>query len=437
VTEARGGMTVQRESRRVSRWLLAILFATVFEGAFRKWILPDYLHPLAYATKDVLVILFVLHFAIPRQQRALLQYRRTVGAIAVLLLPGLAIGIIKSPISAILVFKNAVLWPLFAISMAAWVDCVVLNKMTRAVAIICIMMAVLAAVQFASPSNSLINRYAWDEAGLKTIHSGFIGLPNVRATGTFSYISGLATFGAMAFCWLVWQISLARRRRPLWTVGSVAALLCILTSGSRGPLIIAVLGLLAAILVTARRRVRITALVIMFLIGVVATFSAAITQAYLSRIESAGDNPLERILGSGVAFLAPLAEHPIGVGLGQETPAEAFRRVKAGEITSASFIEDGRTRVAIEGGVPALAAHALTVVLLFHMIARAWRTKEPGNRIGTAVFAPALIYLLSNSLWFDHNGSAMWWIAIGSWLGLTVGARYILVRTLVRGPQAA
>ena len=41
-------------------WLVAVLlFAIVFEGAFRKWLLPADLHPFAYAAKDIIALAFI------------------------------------------------------------------------------------------------------------------------------------------------------------------------------------------------------------------------------------------------------------------------------------------------------------------------------------------------------------------------------------------
>ncbi len=51
-------------------WLLLLLAAVVFEGALRKWVLPEVWQAVAYGAKDVLAALFIIQHPLPRVQAA-------------------------------------------------------------------------------------------------------------------------------------------------------------------------------------------------------------------------------------------------------------------------------------------------------------------------------------------------------------------------------
>src|SRR5437763_596461 len=52
-----------QQGREVTRWLVAILLAITLEGGLRKWLLPSWLHPVAYASEDILAVAFVIHYS--------------------------------------------------------------------------------------------------------------------------------------------------------------------------------------------------------------------------------------------------------------------------------------------------------------------------------------------------------------------------------------
>jgi len=102
----------------LSGWFIAVLLATVLEGGLRKWLLPAPLHSLAYISKDVLALAFIVHAGFRQDFKNAAVLRDRVILITALLLPALTLGLTWSVSGAVIVFKNAVLWPLFAIYMA-------------------------------------------------------------------------------------------------------------------------------------------------------------------------------------------------------------------------------------------------------------------------------------------------------------------------------
>src|SRR5690348_2897213 len=150
-----------RRTRQASGWFIAILLAIVLEGGLRKWLLPPGLQPLAYAFKDILALAFIFRFGLPRHFKILRRLRDWVLIIACLLLPCFLLGLTWSILAAVMNFKNAVLWPMFAIYMSAWLDWKSLRTLTWALCLISIGMAALGFVQFHTPVSAPINKYAW------------------------------------------------------------------------------------------------------------------------------------------------------------------------------------------------------------------------------------------------------------------------------------
>jgi hypothetical protein len=404
---------------------MVILLATVFEGALRKWILPASLHGMAYLAKDVIACAFILRFGIQNRFYWLKRFRRQVLLIAALILPSFLIGAGLSYEPAIITYKNAVLWPLFALHLACWLDGRSIRRLTSLFCILCIGLAILGTIQFESPKNAAINEYAWNVMGARQEISVFGSSPQPRATGTFSYISGLSTFGAVSFAWIMWRFLTTRNNRHLCAAGAAGSLICIFTSGSRAAFVIAVLGLVTAIVVSSniKHKGRAIGLILLLSIAFGTVVDKRIVDAYLGRATKAGDSSWTRVIGEGTYFIDLLVQDPIGVGLGQKTPVEVFRGSRRRRASVITFVEDSRSHLVTEGGLLALVGQALTLFLFLRIFFLSWRSKLEQSRIAGGVLAPPLIYLFSNSLWFDHVGAALWWFAIGAWLAVTIRRR--------------
>jgi hypothetical protein len=420
--------TVQ-QSRAATRWLISILLAITLEGGLRKWILPPWLHPVAYASKDILALAFVIHHS-RLSSKILADLRDRVLLITLLLLPCFLLGLTWSPMAAVMNFKNAVLWPLFAIYMAVSFDWSALSKVTRALNVLVFAMAILGFIQFNSPIDAAINRYAWHVMGRMEPIATFGASAGVRATGTFSYISGYSTFASFTFLWMVWRLLNAQTfaERALSSLGAVSGLVCALTSGSRSPLYQCFLGLVMAIAVSSqiRRKLRILALAGVIIASYFTFSNEQLFLSFCQRFTEAGDSTSQRIAGGGLEFVRLALQHPFGVGMGQESNVRDYR--VAEQQAAIDFIEDGRSRMAIEGGWLAILAQMVTFGIFISIAIRAWRTQDDQARIAAAVMLPAATYLLTNCLWYDHNASALWWFFIGAWLGVTLRAAETSVR---------
>lgn len=306
-------------------------------------------------------------------------------------------------------------------------------------AFLCMGMAVLGLVQFSSPSAAPINRYAWHVMGRMERVATFGTSSGVRATGTFSYITGYAEFASVSFLWMVWRFLNSRTvaDRCLCAGGAVSSVVCILTSGSRAPLYQCALGLVAAVIVSShiRHKIRVLTLCVIGLVFYLTVLDKQLVNSFYGRFTTAGDSTAGRIAGAGLDFVQLMLDNPFGIGMGQQSNVKDYRIAE--QTTSIEFIEDGRSRLAIEGGVLAVLAQAVTFLLYLRITSLSLRTGYDQSRIAAAAILPAGLYLLTNSLWYDHNASALWWFLIGAWLAITLRITGFPVRNQAAGYGAA
>src|ERR1700689_4821807 len=117
-------------------WMIVLLAAIVLEGALRKWLLPDAGQPLAYGAKDVVAALFIIRHPLPRIQTAMKEVRTAALVVGVILLPAFVLGLAHNPLAAVSTYKNAVLWPVFAIHLAPRLSGRVINRLLPVLAIL-------------------------------------------------------------------------------------------------------------------------------------------------------------------------------------------------------------------------------------------------------------------------------------------------------------
>ena len=192
------------------------------------------------------------------------------------------------------------------------------------------------------------------------------------------------------------------------------------TSGSRAPLYQCALGLMAAAAVSSqlRHKFRVVILLVVIAISYTVLTDDRFVVSFYSRLTAAGDSTTERITGAGLEFVRLMLDHPFGIGMGQESNVKDYRIAELR--TPIEFTEDGRSRMAIEGGVFAILGQLVTLSIFLRVSRLSWRTRSDQARIAGAAMTPALLYLLTNCLWYDHTGSALWWFFIGAWLAITL-----------------
>ena len=232
----------------IKRLIWLYFFLLIFEGTFRKWILPQFSDVLLVVRDPV--VLAIYFFAIKARVFPRNKYMLTLGIIAVLswlvslvvLEPYLSL----KPIILVTGFgfrSNFLHLPLIFI-LGRVFDQEDVLKLGKWVLIGLIPMCVLLAVQFSAAPDSFINR----TAGLGEAQQITAGGGKIRPPGTFSFVSGVIFYAALSAAFLLYG-ALTRGVYRNWLLlgGGFALVVTIAVSGSRSVLL-AVLVVLASLL---------------------------------------------------------------------------------------------------------------------------------------------------------------------------------------------
>lgn len=191
--------------RNIRRLIWLYFWLLIFEGALRKWVVPQLSTPLLIVRDPVLLLAYALAFRAG-------VFPRDVWVVAVGIIGGLSLLISFVP-----------LWPYLSPSRIALVSgygfrsnflhlplIFLIPRVLRPedvkrfgwwTLILIIPMSALLIAQFNAASDSLWNRTASGEGEMITA-----GMGKVRASGTFSFVIGVVGFYAMATGFLVWAV---------------------------------------------------------------------------------------------------------------------------------------------------------------------------------------------------------------------------------------
>jgi hypothetical protein len=408
------------------RWREAIptaLLIAVFEGAVRKWAIPDY-GQFVYFAKDLLLLGAYAGFFLPRvlrHQPLALRHPATTplvlfGFVAVLelanpLLPNLAIGLFG--LKAYLVYA-----PLLYLVPCAFRETAELRRFLMTFVLVAFVPLTLGVVQFWAPLDSVLNRYAWEEdpAGIAT----FAETGKVRITGTFSFISGHTVYLTLIILIGVALMGVERGRRQRLTIGAALALAVanLLMTGSRGPFL-ALGAAVPALLVLAGFTPRRVSLARAAVPGV-AVFAAVVlavnafpdaVAAFRERVEAGEDVP-GRVLGVVREPLWALGEAGvIGYGIGTTHQATVFLGGRGDAVPPA---EGEWERIILEVGPIGFVLMLLTRFLVITRAWQAWRARREGD--SRALLAVALTFLLvglPGHIVFNHTAAIFYWFMAG------------------------
>jgi hypothetical protein len=240
--------TNQKSFISVRRLIWLYFFLLIFEGTFRKWILPQFSDVLLVVRDPV--VLAIYFFALKARVFPRNNYILALGIISVLswlvslvvLEPYLSL----KPLILVTGFgfrSNFLHLPLiFIIGRVLTQDDVL--KLGKWVVIGLIPMCVLLAVQFNAAPDSFINR----TAGLGETQQITAGGGKIRPPGTFSFVSGVIFYSALSAAFLLYG-ALTRGVYRNWVLvgGGFALVVTIAVSGSRSVLL-AVLVVMASML---------------------------------------------------------------------------------------------------------------------------------------------------------------------------------------------
>lgn len=414
-------------------WLLGGFFLlAVFDGALRKWVVPNQSLAL-YLLKDVtLAGAFVLYVVTKHPLRFPQPLRR--GWFSILLgiyvfvviiqalnftQPNVAVRMLG--LKAHLAYLPLlVLLPALVASLQRWAPEKIIMTYVGGVALPVMLLGIY---QFFQPGDAWINRYAADTEFI----AGVSGFP--RITGTFAYISGMTSFmlfnTLLGFGTLVGGM-MSKRRWLTW-FGAIFLVLCIVVlpmSGSRGPVYFAVLLITGIGFLLLQRQRGGTSV----LLGAVLAFGMVaiiFTQSNLGegwnalwdRIEVTTDEEgrIKDILHGPMRGIERAGLFGYGVGsLHQAAP----QLVSEGEATHwwipGGYVEYGVERIILELGIIGW------VVLLALKLTIAWMAYQALQRAGSAFEVIVAVVALGKGVLhivfpvvFDVTSAITYWTAVG------------------------
>lgn len=226
-----------------------VLFAVVFEGLLRKWILPQ-ASELIYFLKDMIFVGAYIGFLAHKKEvifktAQITRLEYFLKSLLFLLLIWMGFQALNprlgSPLLGLFGMKFYLLFiPLMWMMPYLFKSKEELERFLRNYLLLAIPICLLGLIQFFSPLNSPINTYTDSPVGTELVGT-FHGSGRIRVTSTFSYIGGMATFLSFCFGIFLGLLGSNTSSNKIWTLfGSIELLLLLLgtfMNGSRSVMV--------------------------------------------------------------------------------------------------------------------------------------------------------------------------------------------------------
>jgi hypothetical protein len=393
--------------------IAAFMMLIVVEGAIRKWLLPEYSTQI-FAIKDLVLFgTFVLYLAsrparIPRVGSLvvwvfwalLVTAYAAIGGFSIENLIGLRYYL--APLPLLLIIPEAIKRP---------ED---LERVAAAAVIIAIPIGILGIIQYFSPTDSILNTYAWSTDELATTFGTGDNLApdRPRVTGTFSYITTYTAFlsAVWVFAWIVLLHS-----AKTWLKFVAAASLVLLgfnmaMTGSRSLLLVGAVSAAPFAWSFVRKLGNFKSQFLFFAIALASGYIGNSVFEPFAMTLQRGDTEeaFERVFGAIFAPYATLATvETFGSGIGSTFAGLEYLGIR----TSAGFDEVALDRVGIELGIP---GYLFLLMLKVAMLLKAITVfkMEASRELRDWVLAAILVQ--ASSLWqipFHNAVSAVFYFS--------------------------
>lgn len=379
--------------------LAALLYIDlwILEGALRKW--GPGLENIGYVARDTLTLLTILALALfPHQQRRSGAWFWVSSTMLVTL-------------GAVQVMANLITVPMLALGVRAFValallpmliwqypNAISLPLLSRRIMMYVPLQACFVVLQVFSPANAPINQTIGQDA------AGFVNFGVVRASGTFSAVSGLGAYLGVAFAVaLVAMLSAENQLRRRSVIVAALTIFCAMLGGDRSTLItVAMISVVFAISLflspphpqSEGRSGSVIALVALtsIVVAVAVTRFSFVVESFTRRFESAAasENPFERLWRQTIEFSGLIASPSapslslLGDGVSSHTQAG----IALG--SPHPWVEIEASRWVAEMGLLGFALAWIRIALIFMLLIAAMRaTKDngPGLITFTALLA--------------------------------------------------
>ncbi len=399
-------------------WLLLFLALalTIVEGAFRKWLLNSEsgnLNYLVYFSKDVVFAGIAL---LPRrtgQSAPITLFGKWLIAGTVLFGTGALISALQgiNAVGALLTVRAVLVLPLLALFAITRLPPLSRRWLALFIILFTLGNCVLGIWQNRMPADHVLNRYAVSDAEITAVDSG------VRATGTFSYITGLGVLSQVG----LWAglVLLSTESGTAWSaagiISLVAAFGCGFASVSRGPIVTNIIILLLWLCLShvARKKALRSAGAVLCAIALIFTTNLAPIFTNLSlgvwaRHAAGQDSFGERAFGQLNQALEAAEQAPFGKGFGTEQIAGNYARTGVMSFTS---FENQLPRCMMECGILGLAGFlTICVGALLALHTAAKQSSQQGWRAAILATQLLLATLFYTNVIFNHTASAFAWL---------------------------
>lgn len=431
-----------RDSALARRLLVVVFLCVIFEGAARKWLLSSEIPELsyfAYLSKFVAFWAICIAVSPPAQMpRAVIEFRGWLHVGLVMVLGGALMSAFSgfSVAGAFLTIVMTVVGPILAYLVAPRIQSANFVRVFQWIALMSLVPAALGLVQFELPVTHVLNKYLGDSGWTDVITD----LGRVRATGTFSFISGMTSMTVVC----VWAglslhaISSRTRDRLLGLISVASGFVCGFAALSRGAIFLGVALLAVRLLLVGRDRV----LVVMVVAGGLG-FGYLVADRPTSQVEfevtltsgvfvrhSRSDSVLDR-LGSWSEQLAEASDAvPLGNGFGVNQVGG--RAVDTGQRKLASY-EAELARLVAEVGILGLVGIIVIRIGLLLVLFRAWRdmAHSPARNALLLSMAALGAFFVNNSA-FNHVAAGFVWPIAA--IALAWASRGERIRRTVQAP---
>ncbi len=398
-----------RTIENIRRLIWLYLFLLIFEGALRKWAVPQFSAPLLIVRDPVALLIYALAL-----QARVFPFNVYVVSITVIAILSWAAGIIV--LSQVVAMKTVLLVTAYGVRsdflhlpllfvIPAVMDLEDVKRIGRWTIIGMIPMGLLMALQFNASPESFLNRVAGAGEGLQLGSGG----GKIRPPGPFSFVSGAVYYLSAVAAFMLHAV-LAKLPYKTWLLAAAggALLVGIGVSGSRSTVLsvgvvvasLAVILLVRPSLVSKFGRYILLAAVVLWAISYVPVFREGLgilSDRFAEGAESSDSTVVgglaERILSGFAGGLQVLTRTPLGgFGLGVGTNGGANFLIGHAEFLLA---EDEWPRILLESG-PILGGAFLfwRCAITFRIGRLALRQLTHGNTLPLFLFSAAAFALL-------------------------------------------
>ena len=417
----------------VRHWRQAVKVAMVLlivEGALRKWVFPG-AQDLIYFAKDVFLLGAYAGFF--RERERLRPLLPVIPGLAAMLAVAALYGLLQifnprlpNLLVGVLGFKAYFFYiPMLWLVPATFRTASGLSLFLRRYALLSIPVGLLAMIQFFSAPTSVLNTYARPGDGEMFYATTFGSSSHVRVTATFSFITGYTSYLTAAAILILGLLAATRwrlRGNLLLLLALAMTLLGILTTGSRGPVII-----LAAILplywwlAVAREKMGMPMfgrliLGLGLVVVVVGSAGEDAIEAFYGRAVNVSDMP-DRLASP---FRQPFDLLPqagllgYGIGATHQTAVAVTKGLIPYSWTNGILVEGETGRVTLEmGGIGFLLIFLLRLALVVFAFHKLRSVRHPWMR---AVATACTLYLLAQipgGVIFDFVTGMYYWFFAG------------------------